>query len=146
MNTKEKQCLQSVHDLILRDVRACDVQDYLFETSVLNLDDLTSLEEEKNPKKQLEMILKCVNDRPDSFQHFSDALRDRHPYILQEMEKAQVSAFGHISSASQQPVCPTKNYEIIGDGNFVVAESENTRVHMKRRDVPTAGLTGPEPS
>lgn len=50
MNNREKYCLQSVQDLILRDVRACDVEDYLFETSVLTLDDLTSLEEEKNPK------------------------------------------------------------------------------------------------
>lgn len=50
MNNREKYCLQSVQDLILRDVRACDVEDYLFETSVLTLDDLTLLEEEKNPK------------------------------------------------------------------------------------------------
>eukprot|EP00057_Strongylocentrotus_purpuratus_P028693 XP_011683167.1 PREDICTED: uncharacterized protein LOC592696 [Strongylocentrotus purpuratus] len=142
MNNREKYCLQSVQDLILRDVHACDVQDYLFETSVLTLDDLTSLEEEKNPKRQIGMVLQWVNERPATFQHFSDALRDRHPYIIQEMEKAQASASSDRSSANQQPVPPTKHYVIEGDGNFVVADSENTKVHMKHRDVPA----GPGPS
>ena len=29
-----------------------------------------------------------------------------------------------------------QNFEIVGDENFLIAKSVNTRVHMKHRDVP----------
>ena len=50
MNGKERQSLNAVYPVLLRDVCASDIQDYLFEMAVLTLDDLHSLDMERNSK------------------------------------------------------------------------------------------------
>ncbi|XP_071494955.1 uncharacterized protein [Diadema antillarum] len=145
MNDREKMCLCSIQSAIMRDVCVRDVQDYLFEVEVLTLDDLISLDVEKNPKKQTEMLLSWLRDRPASFHHFRDSLRTKHPYIVQEMDNFLAANHGNdidLSSSSHQTNGFTRSYEITGDGNFCVADSVNTRVYMKR---PNASQPGPSP-